>query len=184
MFKNTETHFGLMSILLHWVSAVVVVGLFALGYWMVDLTYYSSWYKTAPELHKSVGVLLLLATLARLLWRWSNPKPRGLAGHQAWEKTFGAVVHALLYLLLIAILCSGYLISTADGRGIMVFGLFELPSLGSLFNDQADLAGVTHQYLAYSLIALVGIHVLGAIKHHVIDKDSTLVRMVTIKEIK
>lgn len=184
MLKNSESGYGLISIALHWISGVAVLGLFALGFWMVDLTYYSSWYKTAPDLHKSIGVLLLLTTVIRLLWRWYNPKPSGLAGHQPWEKNISAVVHGLLYILLVAILCSGYLISTADGRGIMVFGLVELPGMGELFNNQADLAGAIHQYLAYSLIGLVVVHAVGAIKHHVIDKDSTLLRMITIKEIK
>jgi cytochrome b561 len=182
MFKDSESGYGLISIVLHWVSALSVIGLFAVGFWMVDLTYYSSWYKTAPDLHKSVGVLLFVATLIRLLWRLVNPKPKGLTEHKRWEKVLGSLVHNLLYLLLLIIMLSGYLISTADGRAIVVFGLVSLPSMGELFNEQADIAGVIHQYLAYSLIGIVVVHALGAIKHHIIDKDTTLVRMITIKE--
>ncbi|WP_110456533.1 cytochrome b [Shewanella algidipiscicola] len=184
MIRNTQSRYGVVSMVLHWLSAVAVIGLFGLGYWMVGLTYYSSWYQTAPALHKSIGILLLLATIVRLLWRWGNPKPQPLAQHQRWEKRLGAWVHGLLYLLLMGIFVSGYLISTADGRGIWVFELWQLPSMGELFADQADIAGVVHQYLAYSLIGLVIVHALGAIKHHLIDKDSTLIRMTTFKEIK
>ena len=77
-------------------------------------------------------------------------------------------------------MCRGYLISTADGRGIAVFNLFEIPGIGELFDSQADIAGLFHQFAAYSLIGLVVIHMLGAFKHHFFDKDSTLIRMITI----
>lgn len=184
MIKNTQNRYGAVSMVLHWASALVVIGLFGLGFWMVELTYYSSWYQTAPALHKSMGILLLLATVVRLMWRWGNPKPLPLPQHKRWEKRLSSWVHALLYLLLMAIFASGYLISTADGRSIPVFELLELPSMGELFAGQADIAGLVHQYLAYSLIGLVIVHALGAIKHHIIDKDSTLIRMTTFKEIK
>ncbi|ASJ97561.1 cytochrome b [Shewanella marisflavi] len=182
MFKNTQSRYGVISIALHWLSAIVVLVLFALGVWMVELTYYSPWYKQAPDLHKSIGVLLLVATLCRLLWRGFNPAPKALTEHKRWEQVSAAIVHRLLYLLLIAILITGYLISTADGRAIGVFSLLELPSLGRLFEGQADIAGWLHQYLAYGFIALVSLHALGAIKHHLIDRDATLKRMLNIKE--
>ncbi|WP_394229187.1 cytochrome b [Shewanella colwelliana] len=184
MIRNSENQYGLTSIAMHWVSALVVFGLFGLGFWMVELTYYSSWYKTAPDIHKSLGVLLFVATLIRLIWGKLNPKPKALAHHKVWEQRIGALVHQALYLLLLSIMVSGYLISTADDRGIEVFGWFEVPSLGLLFDDQADLAGLVHQYFAYSLMGLVLLHALGAMKHHFIDKDLTLIRMTRIKEIK
>ena len=67
MFRNSKLAYGITAIVTHWLSAIVVIGLFAVGVWMVELTYYSAWYKTAPHLHKSVGILLLAVTLFRLL---------------------------------------------------------------------------------------------------------------------
>ncbi|MCG9745629.1 cytochrome b [Shewanella sp. Isolate8] len=183
MFKNTQSRYGVVSIGLHWLSALAVLGLFALGVWMVELTYYSPWYKRAPDLHKSIGVLLMVVTLCRLLWRWLNPAPKTLPEHKRWEKLAAGLMHRLLYLMLLGMLVSGYLISTADGRPIVVFSLIELPSLGLLFEDQADIAGWIHKYLAYGFIALVVLHALGAIKHHLLDRDATLKRMLNIKEI-
>ncbi|MCG9711304.1 cytochrome b [Shewanella insulae] len=183
MFKNTQSRYGLVSIGLHWLTAIAVLMLFALGVWMVELTYYSPWYKRAPDLHKSIGVLLMVLTLCRLLWRWINQAPKALPGHQRWEKLAAGLVHRLLYLMLLGILISGYLISTADGRAIGIFSLVELPSLGLLFEGQADIAGWVHQYLAYGFIALVVLHAIGAIKHHLLDRDATLKRMLNIKEI-
>ncbi|GIU09815.1 hypothetical protein TUM4261_18750 [Shewanella sp. c952] len=77
---------------------------------------------------------------------------------------------------------SGYLISTADDRGIWVFDWFEIPSFGAIVDDQADIAGVIHQYAAYSLIGLAIVHAIGALKHHFIDKDSTLLRMIKTQQ--
>ena len=75
-FRNTPKRYGWISISIHWISAITVIAMFALGLWMVDLTYYDEWYRTAPLLHKGVGVMLLLLTLFRLLWKWLNPKPQ------------------------------------------------------------------------------------------------------------
>ena len=72
---------------------------------------------------------------------------------------------------------SGYLISTADGRGVSVFGLFEVPASLTGIPDQEDVAGVLHEWLAWGLIILAGLHALAAIKHHFIDRDATLSRM-------
>ncbi|MEZ9539068.1 cytochrome b [Shewanella sp. 10N.286.51.B8] len=178
MLANTKNGYGLVSISLHWLSALTVIGLFGLGFWMVDLTYYSSWYKTAPDIHKSVGILLLLATLVRLVWGLGSAKPHAKSNHKAWEQTAAKWAHGMLYLLMLAIMATGFLISTADGRGIWVFDWFEVPSLGSFINNQADIAGLVHQYAAYTLIALVIIHAAGAVKHQLIDKDGTLSRMI------
>lgn len=181
MFKNTKLNYGLIAIACHWLSAVTVMGLFAVGVWMVELTYYSPWYKTAPHWHKSIGLLLLALTLFRLVWRLLNPQPAPEANHRPWEKFAAHLVHITIYCLLLLIMAAGILISTEEGRGIMLFDWFELPGFTPLFANQADIAGDIHQYAAYSLIALVAIHALGALKHHLIDKDSTLLKMIKVK---
>lgn len=175
--KNTQHSYGLLSISLHWLSAVLVIGLFALGYWMVDLSYYDSWYQTAPDLHKSIGILLFALMVIRIISKISQIQPTPLSSYSKFEKITGHLVHQLLYVLIFLIICSGYLISTADGRGIDVFSLFTVPSIGELFTDQADTAGFIHEYAAYTLIAIVVLHMLAAFKHHFVDKDNTLKRM-------
>lgn len=177
MLKDTTTSYGLISVILHWLTAITVLGLFALGYWMVGLSYYSSWYRTAPYWHKSIGILLLFAMLFRVIWRICSTTPTPVATLSIWEKLSSKSVHFLLYVILFGILISGYLISTADGRAIQVFNWFEIPSLGALFANQASLAGDIHRLLAYSIIGLVLLHALAALKHHFIDKDVTLKRM-------
>lgn len=177
MLTNTSSRYGIISISLHWLVAIGVFSLFALGFWMVDLNYYSSWYRTAPYWHKSVGVLLFGLLALRIVWRCYTVAPLPLSSHSALEKRLAKLTHMAFYLLLLTITVSGYLISTADGRSIAVFGLFNLPGLGELFEQQADIAGAVHKYLAYTVIGLSVLHALAALKHHFIDKDFTLKRM-------
>lgn len=176
MYKNTKQSYGVVSIAIHWLSAIAVIGLFALGYWMVDLNYYSEWYRTGPHIHKSIGLLLLALTLFRLVWKSLNDTPTALTDNKA-EAKLGSMAHMALYFLLLLVMISGYLISTADGRGIEVFTWFTVPSAGELFTDQEDVAGLIHEYAAYAIIGLVLLHAVAALKHHFIDRDNTLTRM-------
>lgn len=176
-WRNSSLRFGLVSVVLHWLVALTVFGMFGLGLWMRTLDYYSPWYRTAPDIHKSVGILLLLVMLLRLLWRFLSPPPAPLANHGPLTRLGGRAGHALLYLGLFALLVSGYLISTADGRPIEVFGWFQVPALITGIPDQEDLAGEIHEYLAWGLVGLAVVHALAALKHHFIDRDATLRRM-------
>jgi len=176
-WQNSRNAYGLLSIMLHWLVAVCVFGMFGLGLWMVDLDYYSSWYQAAPDLHKSIGLCLLALMVLRLLWRTLSPPPLPLASHDKRTQQASKTAHWLLYAGLFALMLSGYLISTADGRGISVFGLFSVPASLTSIPDQEDIAGVIHEWLAWALVILAGLHALAALKHHFIDRDVTLLRM-------
>ena len=165
------------SIFMHWLMALMIVGLFGVGFWMVDLTYYSAWYKTAPHYHKSIGMVLAMLLVVRLVVLFKKLKPAPLPSHSKMVQRVSKLTHLMLYLLLILIMVTGYLISTADNRGIDLFNWFVVPGFGEFFEQQADRAGLLHQWLAYGLIVLVVLHALGALKHHFIDKDATLKRM-------
>ena len=176
-WRNSSSNYGLVSITMHWLVAVAVVGLFALGYWMVGLTYYSSWYRTAPDIHKSIGLLLLALMILRVTWHFLNGGPAPLATHGRLTRLATKAGHGALYLGLFAVMISGYLISTADGRSISVFGWFEVPALITSIPNQEDLAGLIHEYFAWGLVIFSGLHALAALKHHFIDRDPTLKRM-------
>lgn len=177
MLRNTPHQFGLIAVLLHWSMALVIYAMFALGLWMVGLGYYDSWYHDAPEIHKSIGVILLLTLVIRLLWRIISPPPKPLSSYSRQVRISSVVALWLLYTLLLAILLSGYFISTADGKPIAVFNLFYLPALLSGAGEQADLAGDIHLWLAWTVVILSLLHGLAALKHHFIDRDTTLKRM-------
>ena len=175
--RNSHAGYGLVAILVHWLVALVVVGMFTLGLWMVDLTYYDAWYNEAPAIHKGIGILLFLVMLGRVVWRLSNPRPEDEPDLSLLERRLAHGAHLLLYLLIFAVMTSGYLISTADGRAIDVFGLFSVPALISHLPYQADIAGEIHLYLAISLVSLAGLHALAALKHHFLDRNRTLLKM-------
>ena len=115
--------------------------------------------------------------LIRVVWRWISPPPPALASYSRATRIGATLGHAVLYLGLFAVMTAGYLISTAEGVGIPVFGLFEVPALISSLPDQADVAGVVHLWLAWAVVIFAGLHGLAALKHHFIDRDVTLTRM-------
>lgn len=175
--RNTNDDWGWLAIIFHWVTAITVIAMFIFGLWMTGLDYYHAWYQAAPALHKSIGITLLLITLLRLLWRFINPPPAPLDSHSAFEIKTAQRMHALLYVLLFCMMFSGYLISTADGRAISVFKLFEIPAIIQGIDHQEDIAGVIHLTLAIILISAALLHAAAAIKHHLIDRDRTLKRL-------
>jgi cytochrome b561 len=176
-WRNNDEQWGWIAVILHWSTAAGVLLMFPLGLWMTSLEYYDSWYHRAPYIHESLGVLIFFLVVLRLAWKWSGRAPQPLATHTRIERIVAAVVHPLLYLLLLAVLASGYLMATADGSAVEVFGWFSLPALSNGRELQADIAGQVHLVLAITLIALVLLHILAAFKHHFIDHDRTLLRM-------
>ena len=176
-WKNSTTRFGVIAVALHWLVALSVFGLFALGLWMTELDYYDNWYKQGPWWHKSIGITLFFVVIFRLCWRVLNPPPVALTKHKPWEIKLAHTAHLLLYLLLLVIMVSGYLISTADNRPIEVFGWFAVPATITSLPNQEDIAGWVHLILASSLIGLVLLHAAAALKHHFIDRDRTLKRI-------
>ncbi|WP_346837470.1 cytochrome b [Microbulbifer sp. SAOS-129_SWC] len=175
--RNSNNEYGWVAIGLHWLMAPAIIGLFFLGWWMRSLTYYDAWYREGPALHKSIGLLLLALLLVRLLWKLLNRSPAAEPGTPRWQALAARLTHGGLYLLLLVIMTSGYLISTADGRSIEVFGWFGVPATIHGLPHQEDIAGQVHKILAWSLMAVVVLHGLAALKHHFIDRDATLRKM-------
>lgn len=175
--KNSTSRYGSLSISLHWLIALAVYGMFALGLWMVTLGYYDIWYHKAPELHKSIGMILFALMLVRVIWRFVSPPPKPLSSYSATTRFAAVAAHILLYVVLFSILFSGYLISTAEGKPINVFGVLPIPATFEGLGEQADLAGEIHLWLAWSVVVLSVLHGLAALKHHFVDRDITLKRM-------
>lgn len=173
--RDTHESYGLVSRLLHWLTAFAIVALFALGYWMVGLDYYSPYYHTAPDLHKAAGMIVFAALAARFVWRIANEKPDD-SDLAPIEQKASRMVHWGFYPLLLIVMLSGYFISTGDGRSIDIFGLVSVPSLYEQKGIE-DIAGTVHWIAAYVVMAVAALHTAGALKHHFIDRKPTLVRM-------
>lgn len=178
---NQTNSYGALTKLLHWSVALGFLGLFGLGFWMVELDYYSSWYHQAPFIHKSVGVLLVLTMIFRFLWHLYSPTPQQFSNTPRWQFKWVRLLHLSFYMWILFLGVSGYLISTAEGDPIQVFSWFEVPSLLTPFDQQAEIAGSIHKWMAYGVMALVGLHALAAIWHHFFLKDNTLKKMLFSK---
>ena len=176
MLKDSRNGYGLISILIHWVSAVLILFLFGLGVYMVDLGYYDDWYHKGPELHISLGLVVLLLILVRVIWRIANPTPVDLSDKRV-QNLAAKFVKLGLYVLILSVLVSGYLITTAEGQPASMFNLIKFPVLTELSSQNVDIAGALHEYLAWGIVLLVVLHVAGALMHHFVVRDRTLVRM-------
>lgn len=177
--KNTQESFGFVSKLLHWLMAVLIISLFAVGLYMTELEYYDSLYHTLPWWHKSIGLSVMGLLLFRFIWKAINSTPQALSSHKKWEVSLAHIIQKLFYGLILLIGVSGYFISTAKGKGIEFFNLFEVPAITqALEEDRADLIGEVHEILAITLVVFAVLHAMAALKHHFIDKDETLKRMI------
>lgn len=174
-WHNTTQVYGIIAFAFHWLSALSFIGLFVLGWWMVDLGYYDAWYQTGPLVHQSIGILMILITLARLTYKFTTLRPKALGSDG--QKRMAHAGHSLLYTLVFLLLVTGYLISAADGEAIWIFNWFTIPSLVVLPSAQLDWVGLVHEWGSYGFIAVIVIHVGAAALHHWVHKDTTLTRM-------
>ena len=177
MLTNSKHSYGLISITLHWLIALLIIGLFASGLYMTELDYYHPLYQKLPHYHESLGILLTVLLLARVLLLWLQPRPQVLSS--GWQQRLARAMHIVLYLLPVLVVVFGYLLSSAEGQAIAVFNWFSLAAIDMNIEYQADIFGWLHYYVAIALLVLAGGHALAALKHHFIDKDTTLKRMLT-----
>jgi cytochrome b561 len=174
--QNSETtRYSAAAIVLHWLTALLVVAGFTLGLSMVGLPFSRQklqWYAW----HKWIGITIWLLTWGRLAWRWRHPAP-AMELMPAWQQRAAVVTHALLYALLVAIPLSGWLYSSATGVQVVYLGLLPLPDLVPKDKAMADVLRGVHVTLNFTLLALVCIHGAAALKHHFVDRDAVLIRM-------
>jgi cytochrome b561 len=150
------------------------MGMLALGLYMVRLPI-SLEKLQLYGLHKEYGLLLLTLVLIRITWRVINISPR-LSG-PSWEKFAAHAAHLALYGCMLAMPISGWLLTSAAGLPPSFFGLFVLPTLCAATPESLALFEAIHEWLAYGFIALIVLHASAALKHHFIDKDTVLRRM-------
>jgi len=161
---------------LHWLVATHMIGLIVLGWWMIGLGFYSSWYYTAPYLHKSFGIVVFVLGLMLLLAKFRK-RPAPVDGHTPFEKLASKLAHIVLYASIVTIPISGYIFTTYTGDPVAFFGLLDIPAVLAVSETVRDLAIDFHIYASYGLIAVIGAHAGGALKHHFWDRDQTLRRM-------
>lgn len=171
------TRYRAPAVFLHWAPALLIFCAFPLGLYMVGLKL-SPWKLKLYSYHKWIGVTVFLLLLARIAWRVTHVPPPLPASVPAWERHLAGATHLVLYLLLFAIPLTGWLFSSAAGFQTVYLGLIPLPDLLPKDKMLADLFRFVHMFLNYSLAALVALHAAAALKHHFLDRDAVLARMV------
>jgi cytochrome b561 len=164
------TKYPLRMRIFHWSMAAIILALIWVMIWPDENT--PSKFDFLYPWHKSFGMLILFAGLARLVTRLRAPKPELPAGLAAWEKAGAKVGHALLYTLMIVVPCMGYAMSSSytQSDGVFFFGV-NLPELLPKNDARFEVFQKLHRYLAYTLLVLVALHVAGALKHRFLDRN-------------
>lgn len=174
--KNTPQRYGAVAILLHWLIALLVISLLALGLYMAGLAISPQKLKLYGW-HKEWGILVLGLVILRILWRWLNLVPLLPATLPGWQKWAAHAVHWAFYVFLFAMPLTGWLMSSASDLPVSFFGWLTLPDLIGPNKQFAALLRDLHEWLGYGLIATICLHTGAALQHHFINKDDILRRM-------
>lgn len=178
---SPKTQYDRVAVTLHWLAAIVVLIMLASGLTMEYIELEKKLKFQLYQWHKSLGVLFLFLIAPRLLWRLTHRPPALPDFLHGWEQRAAHTGHLLLYVAMIVIPLSGWAIVSSSSYGLptIVFGWFEWPHIPDIAGDEAihEWAEVVHAWVAYGLIALIFVHISGALKHSMIDKHPFLFRM-------
>jgi cytochrome b561 len=173
----SKRKYGGVAILLHWLIALMIIGTFTLGLVMVNIPGLTPTKLKYVSWHKWSGVTILALACIRLLWRLSHPAPPYPAGIPRWQISAAHLMHLLLYMLIFAVPLSGYFYTLSAGVPVVYLGLFQLPVLIDPNPELKAVLKLVHYLLNMTLLACVCLHVLAALKHHFIDRDEIMKRM-------
>jgi len=176
MLRNDADSWGALAKLFHWVMAALILAQIALGVmaasWRVSPTKIELFFW-----HKSTGMLILALVALRLLWRLANPSPELPSGIAAWERAAARLSHLLLYVLMIALPVTGWVVNSASNVPFRIFWLIPLPAIVAPDEPTADLAALVHGGLAALLALALVAHIGAALRHHFVKRNTVLIRM-------
>lgn len=172
----SSARYNLFSVVIHWVMALLILITWSIAIVVGDMPL-SPLRIVGFSWHKWLGITVLFLVIIRLLWRATHPVPKLDLKMPIWQEKVMTLTHVALYLLMFAIPLVGWLMSSAKGYTVNYFGLFDLPDLVGKDKALGHQLKEVHELLANVLVALVGLHVLAALKHQFIDKDGLLGRM-------
>lgn len=172
---NSVDEYGAVARFFHWATAFIILSLIPVGLYMTGLPGGTDKLEIYL-LHKSFGLLVLLLVIGRIAWRFVSLPPDSLDTHAWWERRLAQLAHLFLYFAMIAMPLSGWLMSSAGEYPVAFFGI-PMPDLMGKSEATAALMQDVHNTIAFILVGVLGLHIAGALKHHFIDKDSTVMRM-------
>jgi cytochrome b561 len=179
LIRNTSTEYGFVSKFFHWGIAL----LFLIQYFLIFWKTYFLPPKSAianffiAGLHEPIGIITFIFAVLTISWRLMNVKPIFPLDMPSWERFSARSVHLLLYLVMLVMPLSGLLMTVAGGHPPSFFGLFQIPEFMAPNKALSGFLWGIHESTAYAIVVLVGVHILAALKHHFIDRDNVLKRM-------
>lgn len=181
-WRSDDASWGWVTKTFHWLIALAIIGMLVVGWWMHDLPNSPDKIKVYA-LHKSFGITILALMTLRLAWRLlvDRHRPALPPGMPRWQRIGADVSHVMLYVLVFAQTFSGWLFNSAANFPLRWFGLFSVPRLTGPDKDLRALAGEAHEIVAYLLVGFAVLHIVAAWKHHLVDRDVTLVRMLPFR---
>lgn len=175
--RNTEQSYGSMTKFIHWAIVIAVYAMIAIGYLQQEMKE-GAFQDQMYDFHKALGLTILFVMAFRVIWRFTNVSPSLPSTVPTWQRFASRFVHLSLYACLFLMPITGWIMATASGNTPSFFGLFNLPMPGIPLNKPlAHTANEIHETVAIVLICAIVIHVAAAIKHHFVDKDNVLQRM-------
>jgi len=174
--RNTSTAWGSIAKSFHWIIATLILTQFALG-WTAE-----AWHRSPTKVdlfvwHKSIGILILTLVVLRVAWRLAGRVPELPADMSRLERRLAAASHALLYVIMVAMPVSGWIINSAANFPLKIFWLVPLPDITPPSKSIQEIAETVHLTFFWSLAALLGLHVAAALRHHFVKHDDVLLRM-------
>ena len=176
---NKNYTYGFVSILFHWLMAIILIVTFVLG---LNLEHNFQYYYEVLMLHNSLGILIFLLAIIRVCWKWVNIKPDQLPSKRIFMK-LATLIHVFFYILFFLIPITGYLLTNLQGDTVSFFGNF-FPDILSKNIDLKYYIHIIHEALGKIILIMFILHVVGALYHHYYLKDNTLKRIMFFNKIK
>lgn len=176
-FRNSSNGFGLVTRILHWVTAMLVLVAIALGYWITNTEISLASLKYFGY-HKSIGTVVLVLIVIRILWHRISAPPHPLSHGIFWQDALAGWVHKAFYVLLVAMPISGWVASSASGIDTVVFQRWTLPTIAPVSEAWEDIGFLIHDAIAKLLVAAILLHAGGAFFRALVKRDGTLRRVV------
>ncbi|MGB0237585.1 MAG: cytochrome b [Cycloclasticus sp.] len=179
--SDTKSKLSCVTVALHWIVGISMIMLVTVGVYMTDYEVYALY-----PIHKSVGMIIFVVIMARVIWRVKQGWPEAASNYKSWEHALAKIVHWILIITTVVMPISGMLMSGLGGYGLAIFGLELLAATpnpdepGRMIPINGPIAGAaheTHEIAGKLMFAAFLFHVAGALKHHFMDKDGTLKRM-------